>query len=188
MRAERIPADDVGTLSPDPRARIGENPHPTPPAQGIMHIETLAIAHVALLALWGGVVATEVIVELHAALHPPLQDAAARFHLRIDLILELPLILGVIASGSFLLAHAWPPTSLHLVKLACVAVPILSNLACVALVVMRARSLDSGASASVPRAHTRRIFVTALVGVPFAFAGAVLGAYLAAERMASVNR
>lgn len=153
-----------------------------------MLIETLPIVHVALLGLWGGVVATESIVELHAYLHPQLRSAAARFHFWIDLLLELPVILGVIASGTCLLVLVWPPTTLHLVKLACVAVPIFANLVCIALVLLRARSLENGGPASVRVAHTRRIFMTAIVGVPFALAGVILGAYLAAERMSSVAR
>ena len=71
-----------------------------------------------VLSLWGGVVATEAVIEILPFRQRELHAATIRFHYWIDLLVELPLVLAVIATGSRAL---WiltdPVTPLHLVKI-----------------------------------------------------------------------
>jgi len=146
--------------------------------------DTLAVMHLAFLAFWGGVVAAESVLELTALRRPQSRETVIRLHFWIDVIIELPAIAAVTLSGACLLLQAWPPTLLHVIKLGCVAVPIVANLTCITLVIKRFRSMAAGAMPSGALGDTRRIVMTAVVGLPFALAGACVGLLLAARRMA----
>ncbi|MBI5480513.1 MAG: hypothetical protein HY906_16770 [Deltaproteobacteria bacterium] len=144
------------------------------------------MAHLVLVALWGGVVATEAVIELLPLRRRELHAPTIRQHYWIDLLVELPLILGVVASGAWLAVRVWPLSVTHLVKLGCVLVPLAANLTCIALVVRRKRRLDAGETEAELWRGTHRIFASAAVGLPFALVGAGLGLWLASMRMAAL--
>ncbi|MBI5480458.1 MAG: hypothetical protein HY906_16465 [Deltaproteobacteria bacterium] len=129
----------------------------------------LGMAHLVLLALWGGVVATEAVIELYAVRHHELHTSTIRLHYWIDLLVELPLIIGVAASGTWLAVRLWPLSVTHFVKIGCVMVPLAANLACIAFVLRRKGRLDAEATDAELWQHTRRIIACA--GVDMRVAG-----------------
>jgi hypothetical protein len=123
-------------------------------------MDPLHVWHLILLALWGGIVLAEVVVELvgrdeaHVA-------AAATMHYWIDLLLELPVIAGILATGTVLAVRAWPLDRLHWLKIGAGLLAIAANLFC-ALVVVKRRHAKADARA----AYRRPIFLS-LTGLPF---------------------
>jgi len=146
-------------------------------------INLVSIIHLVLLSLWGGVVATEGVIELYPFRRPSLHEDSIRFHFWIDLLVELPLVIGVIISGSGLVILAWPLTWTHAFKISCAAVAVCANLICIVLVIRRGRSLASGAPEPELKKATRRIILCAAVGLPFAAIAAGLGFFLAYHRL-----
>jgi len=132
------------------------------------------LAHLILLALWAGVVAAELVLEDLGRRNRELRAPAARIHLWIDLLVELPLVLGVLASGVVLAALRWPLSPVHWAKIALAAVAIVANLICIALVIRRHRRQAHGL--------TRRLIPLVAVGLPAALLAAGLGFALAAQR------
>ena len=55
--------------------------------------DLLAMVHLMMLCLWGGVVATEAVIEVFPFRRRELHPAAISFHYWIDLLVELPLVL-----------------------------------------------------------------------------------------------
>ncbi len=133
-------------------------------------MEPLHVAHLIFVAMWGGVVAAEVVIELTLR-----EGEAARIgaeaHYWIDLFVEGPLLVAILGTGGVLLWRAWPPTALHVVKVACALVAIGVNGWCVAMVVARRRL----AHAPEAVAHYRRRVLLAGAGAPFAFVAVYIG-------------
>jgi O-antigen/teichoic acid export membrane protein len=146
-------------------------------------ISQVSMVHLIFLCLWGGVVATESVLELYPYRRKVLHEHSIRYHFWIDLLVELPLILGVLASGATLAILAWPLSPLHIVKISCAAVAVSANLVCIVFVIRRKQRLDQGASETEMWQATRRIVMCAVVGMPFAAAAAGLGFWLAYHRM-----
>ena len=63
----------------------------------------VAMIHLVVLSMWGGIVATEAVVELLPFRRRELHAAAIRYHYWIDLLVELPMVLAVICTGATLL-------------------------------------------------------------------------------------
>jgi len=133
------------------------------------------LVHLVLLGLWGGVVAAEMVVEDLGRRNQELQAPAARFHYWIDLLVELPLLIGVTGSGLVLAALRWPLSGLHWIKIVLACVAIGANLICVAVVLRRHKQQE--------HALTRKLFVLVGVGLPAALVAATLGFILAAGRI-----
>ena len=147
-------------------------------------INLVSMLHLILLCLWGGVVATEAVLELYPYRRRELHDHTIRFHFWIDLLVEAPLILGVVITGAVLVALAWPLSVVQIIKIACAAVAVSMNVLCIVFVVQRKRCLDG--QGSDPWVITRRIVRCAVVGLPFAAVAAGMGFWLAAQRMAGL--
>ena len=143
--------------------------------------ETMRIVHLAALALWGGMVLAEAVVELVPLSRRELLQPGADFHYYIDLCVEIPLLSLVVATGALNLLSV-PITALLLVKLSAAAVAVAAQVACVVLVVRRHRL--AGAPAPALDALHRRIIACALVGVPFALAAAAIGLYISTTLLA----
>ena len=77
-----------------------------------MAFNYVVLAHLVLLGVWAGVVAAEAVLELMPRRRPQLHTYTVRAHYWIDLLVELPVILGVTISGMVLLSMVWPPTTL----------------------------------------------------------------------------
>jgi len=149
-------------------------------------INLVSMVHLILLCLWGGVVATETVLELYPYRRRELHPYAIRFHYWIDLLVEAPLILGVLVTGATLIALAWPLTGVQSVKVACALVAVSMNVLCIVLVIQRKRRLDGQAAEPDAWSITRRIVRCAMVGLPFAAVAAGLGFWLAQQRMAQL--
>jgi len=146
-------------------------------------INLVSMVHLVCLTMWGGVVAAEFVLELYPRARKDLEVPTIRFHFWIDLLVELPLVLGVTATGTALIVLAWPLSALHVAKILCAACAIAANFCCIALVVRRKRLLDSGAAEAEQRQQTRRVMLCAAFGLPLGIAAAGMGFWLAYQRM-----
>ena len=132
-------------------------------------MEPLHVVHLVLVSVWGGLVIAETIVEL------VLRDGeaaklGAEVHYWIDLCVEGPILLLILATGGVLLSRAWPPTPLHMLKIALALTAIGVNLWCVGVVVGRRRQTEHDKLAE----YRRRVLWTG-VGIPFAVAAMYIG-------------
>ncbi|MBI5515310.1 MAG: hypothetical protein HY909_16145 [Deltaproteobacteria bacterium] len=133
-------------------------------------MDPLHLAHLVFLGLWGGILLCEFILECLGD-----DDHALRFtaraHFWIDVLAELPVLLGVLGTGAALLGRAWPPSAVLQLKVAAGLVAIGSNLYCAVLVALRYRRRGDPQAL---RAWRPRVRMTAL-GVPFGAVAAWLG-------------
>ena len=128
-------------------------------------------AHLVLLCLWGGFVLAEVVMEL-ASRDDETRRYTARMHYWMDILVELPLVLGVLVAGVFLTIEVWPLSGLGWAKIGAGLIPVAVNLCCIATVVRRYRERDDP---DMVRRHTRHVMRWALIGMPFAAVAAYLG-------------
>lgn len=133
-------------------------------------MEPLHAAHLIALAMWLGVVITEVLFEFAASDAESLR-AAARFHYNVDKYGELPILVAVLGTGTMLAVRAWPLTPLHVIKVAASLVAVGSALICVHWVFQRRRIEDVG----VLQGFRRRIWTLAAVAAVFATPALYLG-------------
>ena len=133
-------------------------------------MEPFHVAHLVALAMWLGVVITEVLFEFAASDADSLR-AAARFHYKVDKFGELPILIGVLATGTILAVRAWPLTPLHFVKIAASLIAVGASLLCVLWVFKRRGIEDVNALLG----FRRRIWSLAAVGVVFATPALYLG-------------
>ena len=150
-----------------------------------MDIKVAALAHLVLLGLWGGVVATEAVLELYPRRHAKYHPYTIRAHYWIDMLVELPVLLGVVLSGLVLLVLTWPPTTWHLVKIGCGGLAVCANLYCVRLVIKRSKMLTWDCEDDALWGVSDRISRLAAVAIPLGLAAAALGFWLAYQRMGS---
>ena len=146
-------------------------------------LNVLAMAHLITLSLWGGVVATEAVIEIYPFRKRELHTATIRFHYWIDLLVELPLVLGVIATGSALLLLTDPVTPLHLVKIGFGGTAVAINLFCIVVVVKRGRRLDRCVDDGPLWRASRAVLACFATGLLCAGGAAVLGFCFALERL-----
>lgn len=150
-----------------------------------MQLDVLAMIHLIMLSLWGGVVATEAVIEVYPLRRRELHAATIRLHFWIDLLVELPLVLAVVATGATLLYLTDPITRLHLVKVGFAGAAVAVNVYCIAVVVRRARRFErSGDDGPLWRA-SRIVLACFAVGMLCAAVAATLGFRLAFARLAS---
>lgn len=133
-------------------------------------VDALHLAHLGLLCAWAGTLLAEFVIESLGG-DLPTQQLAARAHFWIDVLIELPLIAGVLFTGSLLLAHAWPPSFHLIIKIAAALVAISLNLYCCAVVVKRYQRRDDAAALAVLGRRVR----LSVIGLPFGVAAAYMG-------------
>lgn len=146
-------------------------------------INLFSIIHMVVLCLWGGVVAAEMVLELYPYRRRELHNHSILYHFWIDLLIELPLIGCVIATGTVLVAMAWPLSGVHFIKIGCALVAVTANLVCIGIVVKRKKLLDTGADDARLWKSTRQVILCAVTGVPFAALAAGLGFWLGYQRI-----
>lgn len=139
-------------------------------------------AHLLFLALWGGVVVTEAVIELWGRSREDLLRPTVVFHYWIDLLVETPILLLVAGSGLYLLLSLDHLSWLHAVKVSAAALALSANGYCVAQVIGRYRALRAGADSARLLALTRRVFLSAVVGMPLAAVAIGLGFFLTLRR------
>ena len=143
----------------------------------------LAMIHLMMLSLWGGVVATEAVIEVYPFRKRELHAATIRFHYWIDLLVELPLVLAVIATGAGLWYLTDPVTPLHLVKIGFGAAAVAVNLFCIVVVVKRGRRLAASAEEEGLWRASRTVLACFAAGLLCAAGAASLGFRFVLERM-----
>ena len=143
----------------------------------------LAMLHLIMLSMWGGVVATEAVIEVLPFRRRELHSATIRFHFWIDLLVELPLVLGVIATGVALFFLTDPLTPLHLVKIGYGGAAIAVNLFCIVVVVKRGRRIVGDADDERLWRASRTVLACFAAGLLCAAGAAVLGFRFALERL-----
>jgi len=143
----------------------------------------LAMVHLVMLSLWGGVVATEAVIELYPLRQRELHPATIRFHYWIDLLVELPLVLAVIATGVALFFLTDSLTPLHLVKIGLGGAAVTVNLFCIVVVVKRGRRLADDIEEEGLWRASRTVLACFAAGLLCAAGAAVLGFRFALERL-----
>jgi hypothetical protein len=133
-------------------------------------MEPFHVAHLVVLGMWLGVVITEVLFEF-AGSDPDSLRAAARFHYIVDKFGELPILVGVVVTGTILAVGAWPLTPLHVIKIAASLVAVGSALICTLWVFQRRHIED----VNVLLGFRRRIWTLAAVAAVFATPALYLG-------------
>lgn len=145
--------------------------------------DVLAMVHLIMLSLWGGVVATEAVIELLPFRRKELHAAAIRFHYWIDLLVELPLVLAVITTGAALALSMGELSSLHWFKILLGAIAVAINLFCIFVVVRRGRRLDRDAAPEPLWRASRVVLACFALGLLAAAGAATLGFRFALERV-----
>jgi hypothetical protein len=133
-------------------------------------VSPLSLVHLVSVSIWGGVVLVEAVLELSARTDDARRHVA-RAHLLVDLFVELPLLVTVAATGAVLAVNARPLDTLLAIKVACGAIAIAANLACVVAVVARQRHRDDPAAFDRWRA---RVLLSG-TAIPFGLAAAAIG-------------
>lgn len=143
----------------------------------------LAMLHLIVLSLWGGVVATEAVIELYPFRKRELHPAAIRFHYWIDLLVELPLVLAVIVTGTALALSMDELTRLHWIKILFGATAVAINLFCIAVVVRRGSQLDRDDAPEPLWRASRIVLACFATGLLAAAGAATLGFRFALDRL-----
>jgi hypothetical protein len=120
--------------------------------------------------MWAGLVAAEFVMEA-VCRDDAMAKHAAVIHFWLDVLLEVPLIFGVVVTGAVLTARVWPLTSLLLVKVSFASVAIVCNLYCVGVVVRRRRLRED----RVAVRRLRRLVFVSGAGVPFGLGALYVG-------------
>lgn len=127
--------------------------------------------HFLFLALWAGLVLAEVVIELLPRKFPTLRRAAVKYHAWLDMCVEIPLLLGVLITGTALsLRHGLTP-DLWL-KLALGLLAVSANIVCVGLVLRREKLEQAGVENT---RYDTWVMATAYSGIPCALGALYLG-------------
>lgn len=133
-------------------------------------MNTLPLLHLLFVSLWAGILLCEAILELL-----PKDDNSLRWtaqaHYWIDILFELPLVLGILLTGIILSSKHWPLSPLHWIKISCGLIAIFFNLDCSRRVCLRFRYQDDSTKL---KNYSRTIKFSAL-GFPFGIAAAYMG-------------
>lgn len=129
-------------------------------------MDWLRLVHLILLCGWAGVVLAETVIEVVLA-----GEAAAATHYWIDVLIELPLIAGVLASGAGLAVRVWPLSTLHLIKIGTALFALSLNLYCAAMVIKRYRRRNDQAALGRLQRRVR----LSILGLPFGAVSAYIG-------------
>jgi len=130
---------------------------------------SLLTVHIFAASAWVGVLGCETVMELRMRSAEE-RRFVARAHKWIDILLEGPLVAAVLGTGSILLARAWPPSPLLMVKVAAALIGVLANAICIPYVQARARTEDAGQAIQL----TRKIALTG-AAIPFVLVALVVG-------------
>src|SRR5262249_17264713 len=133
-------------------------------------MEPFHLAHMIVLAMWLGLVIAEVLFEFAASDADSLR-AAARFHYNVDKLGELPILIGVLATGTILAVRASPLTRLHVLKIVASLIAVGASLLCVRWVFQRRRVED----VQLLLRFRRRIWMLAAMAAIFATPALYLG-------------
>lgn len=131
----------------------------------------LHLTHLVLLGMWAGLVLAEIVVEIGPRFRPELWPATVRFHFWMDMLIEAPILIGVVATGVLLLLRV-PMDATLVVKSVAGLLAVGFNATCIGVVVRRARP---GTDAASVQRLSNGVVATALLGIPCALVALVLG-------------
>jgi hypothetical protein len=134
--------------------------------------------HVLAAGLWLGCVLVEVFFERALAGRDEHRLLLGRLHRNVDLFIELPALLAVLASGALLIGAAAPGAALYLmIGLGVIAVA--ANIYCLLLVLRRRRLALAGDWSGFERADhlQHKVGAVVLVAVVAAMAAGLLKAF-----------
>ncbi len=134
-------------------------------------MERVHLLHLVFIAVWRGVIAVEVVFEVLLRGSDGARRIAAQLHFWTDLLVEGPLLLGIVVTGGLLLARAWPPSTLHVIKLVGALTALAANTWCITQVTIRLRHVTN--SEKLVR-YQRRVFLSGLA-IPFGLIAAYIG-------------
>lgn len=131
------------------------------------------LIHLLALGLWIGCIATETVFEHTTGKEPGMQAAIARLHVKVDLLVETPAFLVVLATGLWMYGDT-VITPLFGVKIAVGIVAILTNVACVWIVLARDVAIRANAPERARRLddwqHKSGALLVLLIAVTLIFA------------------
>ena len=143
----------------------------------------LAVGHLCLIAAIIGVISTEGVMEIYPYLKKDLHHSAIRFHVWIDILVELPIVLGIIGTGIGMAILLDKLTMLHLIKITCASIAGLLTISCIWRVLRRNRLLNEGAPEDALLRETKRIIITAIILYSFLIPTLIMGVLLAYKRV-----
>jgi predicted nucleic acid-binding Zn ribbon protein len=146
-------------------------------------VNIVAVLHLTFVSVLIGVIATETVMELLPLRKKDLHHSAIRFHVWIDLLLELPIALGVIATGIAMATLVKELTLIHLIKIACASIAFIFGLSCIWRVIRRNRFRENKEPEDILEKETRKIHLTAALIYILIFITIILGVWLAYNRV-----
>ena len=135
-------------------------------------MDSYLFMHLIFLGLWGGLVLVEMILEFSLRKDRAQKHLIAQMHYRIDLIAEIPILIGVLVSGLLLLNLDSLSSPLYLAKVICGLSPVIINGLCLFPVIKRKQASDHNDEASMER-YTKMVFLA--FGTGFFMAAIALG-------------
>jgi hypothetical protein len=148
--------------------------------------DLVAMLHLIMLSLWGGVVATEAVIEVYPFRQNSFHAATIRFHYWIDLLVELPLVIAVISTGTLLFFLVDPLTPIHWVKICFGGAAVAVNLFCIIVVVRRGKKLERHDEDASLWRSSKVVLACFATGLLCAAVAAYFGFRFAAERLSGV--
>lgn len=146
-------------------------------------VNIVAVFHLASVAALVGIILTETVIELLPLLQKDLHRSTIRFHVWIDLCLELPVALVVIGTGVAMAFLVDNLTTLHIIKIGCASGALLLGLTCILRVLRRNILLKNGEPEEVLEKKSRLIHATAALIYLLMITSLVIGAWLAYNRV-----
>lgn len=146
-------------------------------------VNIVAVIHLAFVAGLLGVIATETVMEVLPLRYKELHHSVIRFHVWIDLLLELPLALGVICTGIIMATLVDKLTAYHILKISLASTAFILGLTCIWRVLYRNRRMVDEESEEALEKQTRKIHITAAIIYVILTAVLILGFYLAYNRV-----
>jgi hypothetical protein len=150
-------------------------------------INIVAAVHLSFIAIFIGMYMVEAVIELYPAFSKgdvALHHGTIRLHFWIDILVELPVMSVVIATGITMAVLVDKLTALHIVKISSVAMFVLIAVWCPVNVIRRHIQLKNNEPEETLRKTSKVIIATAAVSMAIFFTTAfILGFWLAYHRI-----
>lgn len=132
------------------------------------------IAHIAFLSAWCSLAMAKIILKIAARLDFDLKKTVACFHYYFDLFIEIPLLIGILVTGIFLISSAKAHFDLF-IKIGFSLISIFINFLCAMLVIKRWRIIRHHPNSEKEELLSRWI-QRAGIAIPFTLIAFYIGA------------
>ena len=152
-------------------------------------INLVALAHLSFVSAFVGLYLAEATMELYAFFFnrgdKVLNHSVMRLHYWIDNLVEIPIIAGFVGTGIWMAFLVDELTMLHIVKIGCVVFALsVPGSMCLRSVNRRYKLLKENAPEDILLNKSRNIiYIIAILFNPFVIAAAVIGCWLAYNRV-----